>query len=116
MEVHYATGEETFYRSAGIGKHATIGNETRSLYREYEVVRGFVVPFGKALRLLQSVVRAVDLDGCQFAAGEFQFSLLHETAGIETAAPRFVDPSANTDPDAWLCMARHDWGLSCGPA
>ena len=97
-ELHHPAGEKALDGFGRLGKNPPVRGEPRTLDREYEIVGRFVVPLGEAGRLLRSVVGAVDLDGRQLAAGEFQFPLLREVFGIEGLAPRLVGPSADTDP------------------
>ena len=87
-QVHDAAAEEPLDRGFGIRKNASVRGETRPLYRKYEIVRRFIMPFGETRRLLRSVIGPVDLDGRQFAAGKFQFPPLRQTIGIECTAPR----------------------------
>src|SRR3546814_5254936 len=61
-----------------------------------------VAPFLPARRLEGRVVGAVDLDGGERPAGEFQLALLRQPLGIEHATPRFVGPAADADEDPAL--------------
>src|SRR5215472_8356147 len=55
-----------------------MGDESRSLDGEDEIIRGFVVPGGKALRPLQGVERSVELDGVKLSRRKFQFAPLRK--------------------------------------
>ncbi len=49
-----------------------VGDEAAGLQREDETIRHVGCPFGKGLRLLRTVIGAVDLDDLQLAAGIIQ--------------------------------------------
>src|SRR3546814_3147096 len=68
-----------------------------------------VAPFLPARRLEGRVVGAVDLDGGERPAGEFQLALLRQPLGIEHAPPRLVGPAADADEDPALRHRSSPW-------
>ena len=96
-QLDQALVDETLDRFAGLGQHAAVGAEARGLHREDEAVRRLVAPLGPARRLEARIIRAVDFDRGELAAGVFELALLREIVGIEHAAPRLEGPAADAD-------------------
>src|SRR6185369_241488 len=83
---------------------------TRRLERETKTVRCLLAPVCVGRRFLRGVIGTVDLDRCQLAAGELEFTLLRQAGRIEIVAPGRVVPSADAD-----AQVRGDGGsLWCG--
>src|SRR5690606_23470694 len=107
LQLHDAAGEKPLDRRASFGELAPVRREPRTLYGKDEIVGSFVMPLGKALRLLRAVVGTVDLDRCQLAACVFELAAMGQVGRIEGAAPGFEYPSPNPDSDFPLFL-RHD--------
>src|SRR5690606_11358333 len=74
-----------------------VGDVAAALHRKNEVVRRFVVPAPEAIRMLQRVEAAVELDGGKAARGVFEFTALRESFGIEVPAPARIAPARDAD-------------------
>src|SRR5262249_3293148 len=106
LELEHAAAEEALDRFAGLGEHAVVGRELRTLDREREVVGRRARPFAKALRLLGAVEGGIDLDRGELAAGVFELARLRQSLGIERAAPRGKHPAADADPNHGRSLRR----------
>src|SRR5215469_14062961 len=73
----------------------------RSLEGEDKALGRLAVPPAETRRPLRTVERTVDLDRGDLAAGKAEFASLWQARGVEDAAPRRVNPTA--DPDANRC-------------
>src|SRR3546814_13700826 len=80
-------GEEIGKRRFDFPKPLQVGDVAAALDRENEVVRRLGAPAPKAVRPLQRVKGAVDLDRVELTAGIIQFATLRQTLRIEYAAP-----------------------------
>src|SRR5690242_6929254 len=112
LQFQHAAGEEPLYRGTGLGQHAAVGRELRTLEREHEIVRRLGCPFAEAVRLLRAIEGAVDLDAAELAARIFEFTRVRQPLRIELAAPRLEHPAADADPDHARTSPlpfRHGW-------
>src|SRR5690606_19105940 len=82
-----------------VAQSAHVRDVARRFHREDEVVGRLVVPAPEAVRLLQAVEGAVDLDRAQLARRPREFVLLRESFRIEDASPRRVRPPRDADAD-----------------
>src|SRR3546814_18391146 len=80
-------GEEIGKRRFDFPKPLQVGDVAAAFDRENEVVRRLGAPAPKAVRPLQRVKGAVDLDRVELTAGIIQFATLRQTLRIEYAPP-----------------------------
>ena len=71
----------------------------RALEREDEVVWRLRAPGREALRVLQAIEGAVDLNGGEVLSGKRELSLPRKARGVEPAAPRCIRPAGDADAD-----------------
>jgi hypothetical protein len=74
-------------------------DEPRSLDRKLKILRRTLVPRGKTRRPLQGIEAAIQFNRVQLARGKLQFSLLRQTVRVETAPPRLVAPTRDSNAD-----------------
>src|SRR5262249_53725753 len=94
-----ALADEALHRLRRLRQHTPVGAIARGLQRENEAFRRFGAPFGPARGLEARIVRAVDLDRGELAAGELHVALLAQSFGVEHTAPRLEGPAADADID-----------------
>src|SRR6185503_13879766 len=110
-ELAHAGFEEPFDRVACLAKLLGINDRAMAFHRKHEIARRLVAPFGKALRPLAAIERAVDLDRRQPAARIFELFLRRQPWRIEEAPPGLVGPATDADADRAggiaACIFRH---------
>src|SRR6185312_12037870 len=94
-----ALADKTRDRLPGAGQFPAVGAVARRLDREDETIRRLIAPFGPACRFEGRIIRPVDLDRSEMAAGKFQLALLRQPLGIENPATGLVNPASNADMD-----------------
>src|SRR6185312_251524 len=83
----------------GIAQFHHMRDVARALHREDEILRRLLGPAREILRPLQRIMRAVDLNGAEGAAGIGKLALMRQFRRIEDAAPTGVVPAGNADAD-----------------
>src|SRR5215471_6728354 len=76
-----------------------VGDIAAALDREDEVFRRILVPPREGIGPLQGIMRAVDLDRVDLAAGVGELVGLAQSPRVERAAPVAVVPAGNADLD-----------------
>jgi hypothetical protein len=94
-KVEKARGEKIRERLSHLLQPTDVRDVSRSLDGELEVFRGLLMPLRVALRALQGIKRAIDLNRRQQPRGIVQLEALRQIARIENAAPRLVAPAGN---------------------
>src|SRR5690606_12122747 len=89
----HALREEVCQGLLDIPQLEHVSDVPAALHAEDEVRGRLLVPLLPALRALERIERAVDLDSGELRGGVRKLVLLSEVVGIERAAPRLVSPA-----------------------
>src|SRR6185503_9002403 len=105
--------EEVGERDLDVAQLLHVRDEAAALHREDEARRRIPMPRREAFGTLQRVVGAVDLDGREPGSCVLELAALRQPFGVEHAAPPFVAPARDPDPDHAYssdpCTQRKDW-------
>src|SRR5665213_433562 len=98
-QVEYAGGKPIGERLLDLAQPPDMRDVSRSLERKHEIRGRLYIPLGIAFGPLQGIERAVDFDDRQYFRCKLQFGALRQCPGIKSAAPRFIAPAGNADPN-----------------
>ena len=91
--------DEALDRFPRLAQLAPLRRIARGLEAEDEALGRVVAPLREAAALLRAVVRAVDLDGTEPAAGVGQLAAVREARRVEVVAPGLEVPAADAHAD-----------------
>src|ERR1700730_8402960 len=94
-----AARDEALEDRARAGEIGAGRRHSRPFEREDETLRRLVMPAAITRRFLRAVEGTVDLDRGEPAAGIAELARLRQARWVEDAAPRRIDPAADTDAD-----------------
>ncbi len=100
FQPQYARGKEIGERRLDIAQLFHMRDKPAALDREDKISGRFGVPAFEEFRPLQRIMRTVDLDRFDVAAGIGQLVLLAQLPGIEAAAPAAIPPAGDADADS----------------
>src|SRR5204863_2191023 len=97
LEAQHAGGEEIGERRLDVAKLLQMRDKSAALDGEDKAVRGFVMPSGEGIGVLERIMGAVDLDRVDLPAGIGQLIGMPQFARIEGAAPAAIIPTGDAD-------------------
>src|SRR5690348_8393120 len=97
-----ALGKEGGERLLNADELLHMGDEAAPLEREDEIVRRLLVPATEAVRSLQRIEGAIDLNRVEGTTGKFELATVRQAFGIEIASPGGVEPAGDADADHYL--------------